>query len=498
MGINLGDVIVEDGDIHGDGVNVAARLEGLAEPGGICVSAVVHDQVQGRVDCGFEDLGEQRLKNIARSVRVYRVRSNRGAVPAIGPMLALPDKPSLAVLPFHNMSGDAEQEFFADGIAEDVITLVSKSHGLFVIARNSSFTYRSRTVDVKQVGRELGVRYVLEGSVRKAGDRVRVTAQLIKAASGGHLWAERYDRDLTDIFAVQDDIAGSVSAAILPTVERSERERAARTPPGSLDAWECYHRGLWHFAKFEPAENVLATGFFERATELDREFSAAHAALAEAYLIDANIFRPQSEREVLVPRATEHARQSVVLDPTEARGHAALAKCLLIVGRHAEALVEGDLAVSLDPNSAMAHFAQGFARAFSGRPADAIAPLKLAIRLSPVDPSMAQFLNCLARAYYWMGDYHAALATGQRLRRTHPSFQSVYRTLIAALGQTGQAGEAQSVMAEALRRFGEDFRSHMVPLHETLSRLRLTTMIEDRPQDRDHLLEGYRKAGVLD
>src|SRR5271165_3763013 len=255
VGINVGDIVVEDGDIFGDGVNVAARLEGLADPGGICVSARVQEDAAGRLDLTFEDMGDQSLKNIARPIRVYRARLTPSdtapkATPTESPpILALPDKPSIAVLPFANMGSDPEQEYFADGIAEDIITLLSKSRGLFVIARNSTFTYKGKAVDVSQVERELGVRYVLEGSVRKAGNRVRVTEQLIAAATGEHLWGERYDRDLTDIFVVQDEITESVSVAILPTVDRTERERAARKPTNSLDAWECYHRGMWHIAK---------------------------------------------------------------------------------------------------------------------------------------------------------------------------------------------------------------------------------------------------------
>ncbi|HMD63449.1 MAG TPA: adenylate/guanylate cyclase domain-containing protein [Stellaceae bacterium] len=315
IGVNLGDIIIDGDDIFGDGVNVAARLQESAKPVGICVSSRVHDDVRDRLDLGFDDGGEQSLKNIARPVRIWQWNAGATSTAAPDPAgraLPLPEKPSIAVLPFANMSGDPEQEYFADGIAEDVITLLSKSRALFVIARNSSFTYKGRAVDVKQVGRELGVRYVLEGSVRKAGNRVRVTGQLIEAAIGGHLWAERYDRDLADIFAVQDEITASVSAAILPTMERSERERAARKPPDSLDAWECYHRGMWHFAKIEAGETALAQDFFERAIALDPGFAAAQAAMTVAILTAASQFRPQSERQVLVPRAADHARRSIL------------------------------------------------------------------------------------------------------------------------------------------------------------------------------------------
>jgi adenylate cyclase len=266
IGIHQGDVIVEDGDIFGDGVNIAARLEGLAEPGGICVSARVQEDAAGRLDLAFEDIGEQALKNIARPVRVFRVHPDRVAEAANyipQPSLTLPDKPSVAVLPFTNMSNDPEQEFFADGIAEDVITALSRYPSLFVIARNSCFTYRNscftykaRAVDVKQVGRELGVRYVLEGSLRKAGNRIRVTAQLVEAETGNHVWAERYDRDLADIFAVQDEITEAVTIAVAPAIAHAEQQRAMRKPPGSLDAWSAYQRGLWHLSKFSLEGNA--------------------------------------------------------------------------------------------------------------------------------------------------------------------------------------------------------------------------------------------------
>jgi len=400
IGINMGDIVVEDGDIFGDGVNVAARLEGLAEPGGICVAARVQEDAAGKLDFAFEDIGEQQLKNIARPVRVYSVVT--AAAPAMtqtssGP--ALPDKPSIAVLPFANMSGDPEQEYFADGIAEDVITLLSKSRALFVIARNSTFTYKGRAVDVKTVGRELGVRYVLEGSVRKADNRVRVTGQLIEAATGGHLWAERYDRDLTDIFAVQDEITASVSAAIFPTMERSERERAARKPTDSLDAWESYYRGMWHFAKFEAEENERARGVFQRALNLDPQFAPAAAAFALTYLNEITLFRPD-RREANLPLALDHSTRAVNIDATDATGHSALARSLWMSGRHAESLAQAQIAVHCDPNSAAAHGALGGARLWGGFPGEAIEPLQTAMRLSPFDPLTPLWRHFIARAHY--------------------------------------------------------------------------------------------------
>jgi adenylate cyclase len=487
IGINLGDVIVEGDDLYGDGVNIAARIEALADPGGVFVSNTVHDHVRDRLPFVFEDLGEQQVKNIARAVRIYRVCDGRAAKSPAAPALPLPDKPSIAVLPFLNMSGDPEQEYFADGIAEDVIALLSKSRGLFVIARNSSFTYKGRAVDVKQVGRELGVRYVLEGSVRRAGNRVRVTGQLIEAAAGGHLWAERYDRDLTDIFAVQDEITASVSAAILPSVERSERERAARKPPSSLDGWESYHRGMWHLAKVEAAENVLAQEFFQRALTLDPGFAAAQAAMALSILTDGAFFYPEDKRQDFVPRGAQHARRSIALDPTEAVGHSALAIALTMSGRHDEASREGDLAVSLDPNSAWAFGFQGAARSYGGRPHEAINSFKTAMRLSPFDPITPIWQHFLARAYYWMGEYQEALVVARQVCQFYPDLRSAYRTLLASLGQTGQAEEASRVMAEAVHRFGNEMR---LLLH--------SKMPEVRPEDHEHLIKGYRKAGVIE
>jgi adenylate cyclase len=487
IGINVGDVVVEDGDIFGDGVNVAARLEALAAPGGICVSARVQEDAAGKLDLTFEDLGEQALKNITRPVRAYRIAT--GAVSGTAqatPALALPDKPSIAVLPFTNLSGDPEQEYFADGIAEDIITALSKSRSLFVIARNSSFTYRGKSVAVTDIGRGLGVRYVLEGSVRRAGNRVRVTSQLIEADTGGHLWAERYDRDLADIFVLQDEITSNVSGAIQPAVERSERERAVRKPPDSLDAWECYHRGMWHFAKVEAAENSKAMGFFRRSIELDPQFAPAYAMLALAYRIETGAFRPELRAENTA-RAYELARHAIAIDPTDATAHASLAIAMTGSGDHSEGIVEADLAVSLDPNSVLAYSAQGFTRAYGGRPGEAVEPLRTAMRLSPFDPLRFLWLIYLSRAQYWMHDYKAAIVTCRRLQQSYPNLFQSYTGLMASLGQMGRIDEARAVMAEAQERCGERLRSWMsLPPDKTG---------ELRPEDREHLIEGLRKAG---
>jgi adenylate cyclase len=327
IGINIGDVIAEDHDIFGDGVNVAARLEALAEPSGICVSRVVRDQVRDRLDYTFEDLGEQQVKNIARPVRAYRVRDRavltEQAVPASPEPLPLPDKPSVVVLPFTNMSSDPEQEFFADGIAEDIITALSRYPSLFVIARNSSFTYKGRAVDVSQVGRELGVRYVLEGSLRKSGNRIRVTTQLVGAETGNDGWAERYDRDLADIFAEQDEITEAVTVAAAPAIADAERQRAMRKPPGNLDAWAAYQRGLWHFSNLTAADNALAEDFFQQAIDLDANFAGGYSGLAWTRLTSASQFQTRTLEEVQV-LAEPLIRRAISLDSAHAEARACL------------------------------------------------------------------------------------------------------------------------------------------------------------------------------
>ena len=300
IGINLGDVIVEGEDLYGDGVNIAARIEALADPGGVFVSNTVHDHVRDRLPFIFEDLGEQQVKNIARPVRVYRVRDVRAAesTPAHSPpALALPDKPSIAVLPFQNMSGDPEQEYFADGMVEEIITALSRIRWLFVIARNSTFTYKGQAVDVKQVGRELGVRYVLEGSVRKGGNRVRITAQLIDATSGTHLWADRFDGSLEDVFELQDEVATSVAGVIEPTLEAAEIRRASARPTNDLSAYDLYLRALPHVATYQWDHTVEALDLLQRAIERDPNFASALGRAAYCHAVLDAIGRVADRRD---------------------------------------------------------------------------------------------------------------------------------------------------------------------------------------------------------
>jgi adenylate cyclase len=453
VGVNLGDIIIaEDHDIHGDGVNVAARLEGIAEPGGICVSAIVHDQVRDKLDLAFEDLGEQALKNITRPVRAYRVRlSTAERAPTAAPVettLALPDKPSIAVLPFQNMSGDPEQEYFADGMVEEIITALSRIRWLFVIARNSSFTYKGQAVDVKQVGRELGVRYVLEGSVRKGSNRVRITAQLIDAISGTHVWADRYDRDLSDIFAVQDEITASVAGVIEPALAEAEQQRLLRKPPESLDAWEAYQRGLWHFNKYAPEENQIALGFFRQAIGLDPNFAPGHYGYALALQWDIWHFseRPFSEVQG-TPR--DEARIAVSLDDKDAMAHAVLAHMRMWGSEWEAAISEARTALALNPNSAFVISMLGCVLGFGGYHDEALDRLQQAMRASPHDPLTWLWTLWSGAIQFYSRKFDAALETFNQLVRLRPEHAAPRETMAGSLAFLGRLDEAREVLERA-------------------------------------------------
>src|SRR5205823_2304635 len=335
IGVNLGDVIVEGDDIFGDGVNVAARLEGLAQPSGICVSVIVHDQVQGKLDCDFDDIGEQSLKNITRPVRVYRVRDASAVSngPPTRATLPLPDKPSIAALPFANLSGDPEQEYFADGMVEEIITALARIRWLFVIARNSTFAYKGRAVDAKQIGRELGVRYLLEGSVRKGSSRVRITAQLIDATNGVHLWADRFDGSLEEVFELQDKVAISVAGVIEPTLRQAEIERARRKRPDSLDAYDLYLRALPHAFTAMPEDADKALALLVKAVKLEPDFAVAHAIIAWCY---EQQYLRGGLREETRKAALGHARHAMAMGSDDAIALATAGFVIAAAGRDYE------------------------------------------------------------------------------------------------------------------------------------------------------------------
>ena len=441
IGVHIGDVIEKaDGTIYGDGVNIAARLEGLAEPGGIMASASAFEQIEGKLDLGFEDAGEHEVKNITRPVRAYRLA---GDAPVPEPP-SLPSKPSIAVLAFDNMSGDAEQEFFADGIAEDLITALSRLRWLFVVARNSTFTYKGGAVDVKQVARQLGVRYIVEGSVRRGGNRVRISVQLIDGTTGNHVWAERYDRMLDDIFALQDEITETITAAIAPELETIERDRARHRPPDNLDAWEAYQRGMWHLYRFTPEDNVAAQALFQNAIGRDDDFAPAHAALAYTHYLAHLLDYPDAD----LAEGFAEARRAVALDGRDAFGHFALGRVYMAREELDRAVEELQDAVSCDPNLAIAHFALAYSQAIMGQAHDARSEIELASRLSPRDPGTWAFDVVRADVDALLGDHAGAL---QWLRRAigrpnaeHPA----YWRLAATLAQCGYLDEARIVFAE--------------------------------------------------
>jgi len=483
IGINMGDIVVEDGDIFGDGVNVAARLEGLAGPGGICVSARVQEDAAGKLDLAFEDLGEQVLKNIVRPIRAYRIAT--GAAPATAvatPALPLPDKPSVAVLPFTNMSADPDQEFFADGIAEDVITALSRYPSLFVIARNSCFTYKGRTVDVKKIGRELGVRYVLEGSLRKSGNRIRVTAQLVEAESGKHVWAERYDRDLADIFALQDEITEAVAIAIVPAIAEAEQQRAMRKPPGSLDAWAAYQRGLWHLSKYTVDDIQLAEKFFRQAIDLDPTFSGGYGSLAGALGQAADLLTRGLPETLNLAEAL--ARQAIALDGADAGAHAQLGTALYRRGDYEGGRFEAERALAISPNLAGARSVLGQTLIFSGRPEEGVTVLRTSIRLDPRGPGLGTRLMQIALGLYLCRKYEDAVEAAKQAIRSYPNIPNTYRWLAAALGQMGQTAEANEALQKAIAIAPAQFDMYV--------RGRVPWM---RPEDHAHMLEGLCKAG---
>ena len=486
IGVNLGDVIAkDDGTIYGDGVNIAARLESLAEPGGLTISGTTFDHVDGKLDIGLEYLGEKEVKNIAKPVRVYRAELGAGGT---RPAVAEAERPSIAVLAFENLSGDPEQEYFADGIAEDLITELSRLRWLMVTARNSTFTYKGQAVDVRQVGRDLGVRYVVEGSVRKGGNRVRITAQLIDAATGNHIWAERYDRDLSDIFALQDEITETLVAALQGEVGEFERERAHRKPPDNLDAWDSYQRGLWHLWRFNAEDMAEARRLFQRAGDLDANFAQAFAALGFALYLQVALSYADSPLENL-DEALRFANQAVALDDKEAMAHSTLGRVQAMRGEYDTAIVELRTAIELNPSLALAHFGLSIAFLLTGQLEQAISELDTAIRLSPRDPSVWAFYNVRARAHFFLGDYEAAVEDARRAIR-HPAAPFWPHAILASGLALLDRREEAKIALDKLLEIKPDFSPHAAlaafsPLNPEAPRPLFKTWID-----------GLRKAGL--
>jgi adenylate cyclase len=487
IGINVGDIIIDGDDIFGDGVNVAARLEALADSGGIMVSSVVHDQVRDKLSFGFEDMGEQIVKNISRPIGVHRVSLAESAPPAKVKSTGAAEptnanRPSIAVLPFANMSGDLEQEYFADGISEDIITGLSKLRWFFVISRNSSFIYKGKALDVKRAARELGVRYVLEGSVRKGGNRVRITAQLIDAATNNHIWADRYDGDLTDIFALQDEITARVVAAIEPKLLEAEGIRSQNRSPDDLAAWDMMMRANSLFWRLTKAESQAAVAILRQVVEQHPTYAPAHSMLAFMLLVSRQVGWIAMEPQVNEPAALP--ARAAELGDSDPWAHLALGYVAFTRRRTDEAVEEFNRALNLNPTFAAAHGYLGLALALDGRSEQAINHLEQAIRMSPHDPQNALFNLGLASAHYLAGGYTEAVSCGRKAMQQRFGLTNGHRIYIASLAQAGQIDEARTALAR------------LQELHPENSIAWIERNIPYTPGPMAKFLEGMRKAGL--
>lgn len=450
VGINLGDVIEEGERIYGDGVNIAARIEGIADPGGISISRSVYDQVKGKLNLSCVYLGEHAVKNIDEPVRVYRVEIREKSVLPVVPRGAdLPQKPSIAVLPFENMSGDPEQEYFSDGMTEDLITDLSKISALFVIARNSVFTYKGKAVKAEDVGQELGVRYILEGSVRKAMDRVRITAQLVDAATGGHLWAERYDRKLEDIFALQDEVTQKIVAVLAVKLTEGEKTRRACKCQYTCntDAYDHFLRGLEYFRAFTKENNLLAREMFKKAVRIDPEYALAWTMLGHTHLMEWTLGWAQDTRSI--ERAFELARKSIALDDSLPEPHELLGNTYLWKKQHEKAIAELELAISLEPNNADLLAGLGGILVWADRPEEAIGVLKKAMGLNPMFPT--HYLWNLGHAYLLTERFESAILTFKKAIRRNPDFWPSHILLAASYSAAGRMEEARAEAEETLK-----------------------------------------------
>jgi TolB-like protein len=484
IGIHVGDIIIDDNDIFGDGVNIAARLEGLAEPGGICISDDAQRQIRGKVDFAFHDMGPQTLKNIAEPMRAWRMQASKQSVAGSSQPLALPDKPSIAILPFTNMSGDPEQDYFADGMVEDITTALSRSKSLFVIARNSSFTYKGKAVDIKQVGRELGVRYVLEGSVRKSGNRVRITGQLIDAATGNHLWADRFDSQLEEIFDLQDWVTASVVGAISPKLEQAEIERSRRKPTESLQAYDYYFRALACNYQYTRESNIEALKFTQIANEFDPEFAASYALGAgslmarKAFGWSVDAAQETREAQRLAGRALELAKDDpwVIAVAGQTLSY--------FVGQFEEGAALLSRAISLDPNLAIARTWNGWTHVYLGDVEAAIEQFQVALRLSPVDPRIFMSQTGMAYAHFLAGRYEDGSSWATIAIRQQPNYFRARLIMMACHAMAGRGKEAQQECELAMR----------IDPTMRISKIKDGTAL--RPEDIDKLAAAFRIAGM--
>jgi adenylate cyclase len=491
IGVHVGDVMVRAGDLFGDGVNIAARLQTLARAGGLCISGVTYDQVRKVLPLSFTDLGAQTVKNVEEPIRAYEVKAQGEAVSSAlgeasslgdGKPLALPDKPSIAVLPFQNMSGDPEQEYFADGIVEDIIIALSRFKSLFVIARNSSFTFKGRAVDIKEVGRRLGVRYVLEGSVRKASGKVRITGQLIDAVTGAHIWADRFERDLTDVFALQDEVTLAVVSAIEPKMLQTEIAMATRRRPENLTAYDFYLRGMPQYYLATREGMAEASRLFHRALELDPGFARPASVAGICHLLNVILGYgndPQFDRK----EAVRLVRLALSIDDgdPETLARAALISAYMVGDSEAE-IEMADRAVALNPNSWITWNGRGIVYRLAGLPEEAIRSSERAVRMSPVDPQLYVTLTNIGQALIELGRFDEAIVAGKKALRHNPSYVATYNCLASAFAHLGRDAEAHDATARVL---------------EIDPAFTISAYIARGGQSNTKLLiEGFRKAGL--
>jgi len=484
IGINLGDVVEHAGDLLGDGVNIAARIEALAEPGGICLSDDVYRQVRGKIDEIFIDLGEQSLKNIPDPVHVYGVEIDTGerALKVVLREDPLVQRPAVAVLPFANLGGDAEQEYFVDGLTEEIITALSLWRSFPVVARNSTFAFKGTSLDAREIGKRLGARYILQDSVRRGGNRIRVTAQLADAISGHQVWAERYDRDMHDIFAVQDELTEGIVTVVVPELERAEHRKLATSQPSDLDAWDCALHGLAFLNDFSEANNLRAKQMFERAVELDPDYARGHAGLAFTYHRDIQ-FEFSALNDETLPRVVESARRAVRLDVNDPIAHFILGVALLRTGEHEAGLAQSIRSAELNPNYAHAHNVIGIALTLLGRPEDGFLHFDRALAVSPNDPRLNLIFTYRALGHLVAREPGVPADWTRKAISLQPTHPEPHLYLTSALGNLNRPGEAAASLAEYTR------------LKPDLSRWRMSWMPFARVEDETYFLDGLRAAG---
>ena len=487
IGVNLGEVLEDRGEIFGDGVNTTARLESISKPGGLCVSGVVYEQIKGKVAIDFEDCGKESLKNIAEPVHVFRWQPERSPKSVAKPNIGNSHRkiPSIAVLPFTNMSGDTEQDYLADGICEDIITALSKIRVFTVIARNSTFSYKGQSVNVKQVASDLKVNYLLEGSVRKSGDRVRITAQLIDR-DGLHIWAEKYDRVIEDIFELQDEMTQTIAGALEPELNAVERQLAVNKSPENLDAWECYQRGLWNMWQFDEYEKMMAAlSLFQQAIDLDPSFATAYAYQAYCNFLQV-VMSLSEDRDRLLEEGKLLAKKAMEIDPRDPVAYFAIGRLHMMQGDHDDSIAALKNSLELNPNYAHAYFGLGFVLVLADELDEARENLKTAIKLSPRDPLTMAFTNVLGMACIMAGDFEEALEWSKRsLRWPSPLGYWNHATLASAYASLHRMDEAREALKGAFQVKPDLSVSYMKKIMPTRHKDGL-----------DQYLSGMRRAGL--